>query len=157
MAGEFTARVRWRLLSDPRWEVETEHDGHGCAEDAALFANGLGPRALDGVELVGRELAARLADGTLQTCAVTSVWWLPFEPADRLDLVDDDSFVAGDMSEFVAAVAASPTRLDPLRYCVFCGSAAIDVKVAIADDGSVEVTVFEEPSEDDVALVLLSA
>ena len=59
----FAARVRWRALARPGCELDTIHRGFSSAERAALFANGLGPLAIEALWLERGVFSVELTDG----------------------------------------------------------------------------------------------
>jgi hypothetical protein len=61
--NSFAARVRWRARARPNCELDTLHRGFASAERAALFANGVGPLAIEALWLERGELSVELTDG----------------------------------------------------------------------------------------------
>jgi hypothetical protein len=59
----FAARIRWRSRVNPAWEIDTVHRGFLSAQRAALFANGLGPLAVEALWLNEGVLSIELTDG----------------------------------------------------------------------------------------------
>lgn len=74
--GTFAARIRWRSRVTPSLELDTVHRAFSTAEMAALFANGLGPEAVEGLSLERGILMLELTDGrrTVIDAAEVSVW-----------------------------------------------------------------------------------
>jgi len=59
----FAARIRWRSRVNAAWEIDTVHRGFLSAPRAALFANGLGPLAVEALWLSEGVLSVELTDG----------------------------------------------------------------------------------------------
>jgi hypothetical protein len=74
--GTFAARIRWRSSVTPSLEVDTVHRAFATAEMAALFANGLGPEAVEGLSLERGILELELTDGRriVIDSAELSIW-----------------------------------------------------------------------------------
>jgi hypothetical protein len=144
----YSVHVRWRVVEDPRWEIETGHLDCESAEAAALFANGLGPAALAGLECDRRCIVAVLNDGVRRPCEVVGVWRLAAYAGEPFELVTDEDFEPVTLETLETLTPANRT-FAPIRYCVYADGAALDVKVDLAEEtGTVEVTVFdEEPAE----------
>ena len=152
MAPGFSVRVRWRMLDDPRWEVETEHAGFGSPEEAALFANGFGEAAAGGLEIVDGRCRLLLTDGGTRDAALQSAWRLRREPPDSWGVVADEDFDRRKVED----LDVTDGEFQALRYCVLGDGGAVDVKVSLDEEGHARVTVYPEPEpEDEGVLVLL--
>ena len=86
----FAALIRWRSRVDPTWEIDTTHRGFLTAEQAALFANGVGQGALEALCLRNAQLTGQLANGLSVRIKAHEVlvWHMPSDPED----LPEDSF-----------------------------------------------------------------
>jgi hypothetical protein len=146
----YAVRIRWQAAADPGWEVESHHGGFETAEDAALFANGLGDADVAALELGRGEFRLELTDGTVEALppAAVTVWALESPTAGDGVATDTD----------FRRVPVEPPQLSkrgldggfvPLGYAVLGpGGEPLDVTIAIDGDlGTLNVTV-DSPATD---------
>jgi hypothetical protein len=89
--SSFIARIRWRSYVKKSWEIDTVHRGFASAEQAALFANGLGHAAIQMLWLERGRMWGELSDGRRFPVEDTeiAVWQLP---DDARELSEDCAF-----------------------------------------------------------------
>lgn len=130
-AGRYAARIRWRRVGDPDWEIDTRHLGFESWRQAACFANGLVEEGACALFLYEGVLLLQLVNGRDVIIEVPdTVVWQRVDPTDS-SLPEDAAFMRAtlDMDELSAAGldgAFTPTRfgVDDLH-----GSERLDVRV----------------------------
>jgi hypothetical protein len=131
LGGRFAARIRWRRIVDPDWEIDTRHLGFESWRQAACFANGLTEEGACALFLYEGVLVLQLVNGRdLIVEDSETVVWQREDPADAR-LPEDSEFIRtaldlGQLSAMGLDGAFSPMRfgVDDLR-----GSQRMDVRV----------------------------
>jgi hypothetical protein len=131
VAGRFAARIRWRRIADPDWEIDTRHPGFESWREAACFANGLTEEGACGLFLYDGVLVLQLVNGRDVIVEESEIVIWQREAAPDAGLPKDSEFMRvaldlGRLSAMGLDGAFSPMRfgVDDVR-----GSQRLDVRV----------------------------
>lgn len=131
LPGRFSARIRWRRVADPDWEIDTRHLGFESWREAACFANGLTEEGATALFLYDGVLVLQLVNG--QDVIVEDseiVVWQRENPTDG-GLPKDLEFIRAALVPEQLSAMGLDGAFSPMRFGVddLCGSQRIDVRV----------------------------
>ena len=129
--GRYVARIRWRRVAGPEWEIDTRHPGFESWRLAACFANGLTEDGAAALSLHEGDLILHLVNGRdARIGRGDAVIWERTEQPNS-ELPDELSFIraAVDPRELSAMGLDGP--FTAMRFGVddIGGSARLDVRV----------------------------
>jgi hypothetical protein len=131
LAGRFAARIRWRRIADPDWEIDTRHPGFESWREAACFANGLTEEGACGLFLYEGVLVLQLVNGRDVIVEESEiVIWQREAPPDAT-LPKDSEFIRMALDLGQLSAMGLDGAFGPMRFGVddVRGSQRIDVRV----------------------------
>ena len=143
----YTAIIRWRG-PDPTLELETRHPGFQSPEEAALYANGIPPRAPVGLYLDPEGTAIFLLnDDTEMPCPPEQLMALVVSQdcgdVDDVTVVYDEDFELLPRGELVIRYAAHGDYLQAQYGVLDANEIPLDVRVDWDDTNRLRVTVID--------------
>ena len=153
-AGRYAARIRWRRVGDPDWEIDTRHLGFESWRQAACFANGLVEEGACGLFLYEGVLLLQLVNGRdVIIEAHDTVVWQRANPQDDA-LPEDSAFIRAAVDTDELSAAGLDGSFSPVLFGVddLRGSARLDVRVeADTRRRAVLVTLAATPKGDEAS------
>lgn len=129
--GRFIARIRWRRVGKPEWEIDTRHRGFESWRLAACFANGLTEDGAAALSLHDGELVLHLVNGRdARIDGADAVIWERAEPTNP-DVPEELSFIRATVGLRELSAMGLDGPFTAMRFGVdeLGGSARLDVRV----------------------------
>jgi hypothetical protein len=127
--GRYVARIRWRHVADPSWEIDTRHHGFESWRVAACFANGLTEDGAAALSLHDGDLVLHLVNGReARLEGVDTVIW---ERAEAPELPEDLRFVRAPVGPRELSAMGLDGPFSAMRFGVdeVGGNGPLDVRV----------------------------
>ena len=127
----YVARIRWRRIGEPEWEIDTRHLGFESWRLAACFANGLSEDGAVALSLHRGDLVVHLVNGRdARVASGDVVIWEPAEPANA-DLPEELGFIRATVGPRELSAMGLDGPFTAMRFGVdeLGGSAPLDVRV----------------------------
>jgi hypothetical protein len=129
--GRYVARIRWRRVAGPGWEIDTRHPGFESWRLAACFANGLTEDGAAALSLHEGDLILHLVNGRdARIESGDAVIWERAEQANP-ELPEELSFIRAAVGPRELSAMGLDGPFTAMRFGVdeIGGSARLDVRV----------------------------
>jgi hypothetical protein len=129
--GRFIARIRWRRVAEPSWEIDTRHHGFESWRVAACFANGLSEDGASTLSLQDGALILHLVNGRdVRIASSDAVIWERTERSD-LDMPEELGFIRAALGPREMTALGLDGPFTAMRFGVdeAGGSTPLDVRV----------------------------
>jgi hypothetical protein len=129
--GRYVARIRWRHVADPAWEIDTRHHGFESWRVAACFANGLTEDGATALSLQDGALILHRVNGQdARLDSSDAVIWERTEGSDP-ELPEELSFVRAAVGPRELSAMGLDGPFSAMRFGVdeVGGSGPLDVRV----------------------------
>jgi hypothetical protein len=148
--GRYVARIRWRHVADPFWEIDTRHHGFESWRVAACFANGLTEDGAAALSLHDGDLVLHLVNGRdARLEGGDAVIW---ERAEAPELPEDLRFVRAAVGPRELSAMGLDGPFSPMRFGVDeVGIGPLDVRVEADTRRRAVLVTLARPREADGA------